>query len=644
MDEEILHLTVDFMHFVASSKDGKNYAILWSCDEYDGEELRIPKSIYYLGVEYKVSGIHDFFGEYNYTVKTLYITNSIIKFDSSAILTLKGLTDIIVVDVEIQDYNDFTNRDGCLYNNDMTELLMVPNAKEGVLNIPEGVKIISGLYGCYKLDKIIIPSTLENIYMGFPLSNCRYEVNERNQHFTTHGYDLLSKDEKLLYRVSPLATKGDWVIDEKHQLFGDCVFANAQITSIRIDKGIIPSGCFEFCNQLHYVIIGDNVTDIGSYPFITCKELREFYIYKKDPKLIDLHQLEGDEEIKTFSPNNTDNCTLHVLKGLKETYRQLEPWNQFVNIVDDLDYDNVVDPKDLERKYNEQQEVVYDEDDEHDYRWVWIVAILVAICIAIYYSSSRKTTNNDVSANNNISQNANVENIDTAKDTATWYWSNNDYNYTIKYNPKKISEQLINNAFNFIIRSDYTDAYNDASSFCGKLPTASEAIAFCNDEENKYNQYVQEIQNIQLPKSKDFDNLKNLRLKYIKSRRRVARYLLMYFYDISAFSRIPFNNSELIRYRDILVSSDEDLIEGWKDWFMEESKNNGDPESMINECMEEYNSSDALQYAKKDILTGALNNLLLHTYSFQEYNSPEEVFKKALGPFVTSINIECMMD
>lgn len=67
----------------------------------------------------------------------------------------------------------YTGVGGVIYNKAVTELVAVPPAYEGTLEIPSGVTSIgnSAMANCYGIDNVIIPDTVVNIYGGAFL-NC----------------------------------------------------------------------------------------------------------------------------------------------------------------------------------------------------------------------------------------------------------------------------------------------------------------------------------------------------------------------------------------------------------------------------------------------------------------------------------------
>ena len=101
------------------------------------------------------------------------------------------------------------------------------------------------------------------------------------------------------------------------------------LTSVEIPNSVTSIGNYAFynCYDLTSVVIPNSVTSIGTFAFCGCSGLTSVTSSIPANKLFPISSA-------TFDYVDTDQCTLYVPKGAKETYTTMEGWNVFENIVE----------------------------------------------------------------------------------------------------------------------------------------------------------------------------------------------------------------------------------------------------------------------------------------------------------------------
>lgn len=103
------------------------------------------------------------------------------------------------------------------------------------------------------------------------------------------------------------------------------------LTSITIPNSVTSIGndAFQYCTVLSSITIPNSVTEIGIVAFSECTGLTSIYALRTSPT-----DYNCVDNVFTFVPTS---CTLHVPVGCRSAYASCEPWNRFINIVDDID-------------------------------------------------------------------------------------------------------------------------------------------------------------------------------------------------------------------------------------------------------------------------------------------------------------------
>ncbi len=153
---------------------------------------------------------------------SIVIPDSVTSIAGSAFYDCDSLTSITVEEGNAY----YASQDGALYNKDKTELICVPEGKQGEFTIPDSVTSI-GSYAfsyCSSLTSIVIPDSVTSI----------------------GGYAFYKCDS---------------------------------LTSIVIPDSVtsIGDGAFYYCYNLTSIVIPDSVTSIGGYAFYDCDSLTSVY-------------------------------------------------------------------------------------------------------------------------------------------------------------------------------------------------------------------------------------------------------------------------------------------------------------------------------------------------------------------------------
>ena len=286
--------------------------------------LVIPEQIYYLGVAYKVTGVHSGTFDYCQGITNITLPNSIIKIGEIAFRCCKNLVSITIPNsvkiVEGRAFSGCTNLRTAVIGNSLTNIdysmfsgcssLESVKIGDGVthigsaafrdcsslkkISIPNSVTTIEdnafwgcsslsdvtigsevakignqAFYNCKSLTKVVIPQKVK--YIGdYAFSGCK---NIKN---------IVIKDAIDTLRLVNLIDK-DCILDT---LYLGRNINNSPFSSIKTLKHItlskyvtgINNYSFQSCSSLESVKIGDGVTHIGSAAFRDCSSLKKISI------------------------------------------------------------------------------------------------------------------------------------------------------------------------------------------------------------------------------------------------------------------------------------------------------------------------------------------------------------------------------
>ena len=98
------------------------------------------------------------------------------------------------------------------------------------------------------------------------------------------------------------------------------------LTSITIPNSVtsIEKNTFQYCGGLTSLTIGSGIKSIGTQAFASCPELTDVYCYA---------EAVPSTSSDAFKDSYTNYATLHVPASAIDSYKAVEPWNNFMNIL-----------------------------------------------------------------------------------------------------------------------------------------------------------------------------------------------------------------------------------------------------------------------------------------------------------------------
>ena len=127
-------------------------------------EIVIPYSVTYLDESYTVTEICSW-KFYFRSITSIQIPSTVTLISTSVLDNAFNCRSLKEINVDSEN-SVYASIDGVLYSKDMTTLIAVPCAKEGVMKIPNTVKTIKAyaFTDCYKLTSVIVPKSVESIH------------------------------------------------------------------------------------------------------------------------------------------------------------------------------------------------------------------------------------------------------------------------------------------------------------------------------------------------------------------------------------------------------------------------------------------------------------------------------------------------
>ena len=268
-----------------------------------------------------------------------------------------GCDNMMAYNVDADNAN-FSAKDGVLFNKDQTILVMCPNGKQGVYDVPEGVIKIEpneSFHGCMYLTEINIPNSV-TVLDGNAFYACGrltdIHVAADNPALCSIDGVLFNKDQTKLI-VYPANKKGAYVIPSSVTAIGSGAFEDCYgLTSVTLPNGItsiekaVFYGCenlteisiptnvktigiqaFKYCRRLANVRIPNSVTSIGKEAFAICDSLKSITCEATTPPTCGA---------TVFSGVNKPICRLRVPAESVEAYKTADQWKDFLNNIDSI--------------------------------------------------------------------------------------------------------------------------------------------------------------------------------------------------------------------------------------------------------------------------------------------------------------------
>ena len=281
---------------------------------------------------------------------------------------LNGCSNIssIVVDSENTVFDSRDNCNAILRTNDLMagcSKTVIPNGITTIkkqafrgctslttINFPSSLNMIESfaLYGCSGLTELYIPSTLTNM-QNRAIENCgnlnSIIVEEGNPTFDSRENcnALIRTANNALVLGCYITTIPNTVTEIRSNAFYNCsrltsidiptsvttiggaVFQGSGLTSVFIPNSIttLPYEVFRECPNLKTVTLSASVESINAWTFRDCPALTDVLILSETAPTTD----------NSFEYTNLGNVTLHVPASSIDTYKSLEPWRSFKEIV-----------------------------------------------------------------------------------------------------------------------------------------------------------------------------------------------------------------------------------------------------------------------------------------------------------------------
>ncbi|MGM9978879.1 MAG: leucine-rich repeat protein [Clostridium sp.] len=152
------------------------------------------------------------------------------------------------------------------------------------ITISDNIETIGSyaFYGLEKIKKLIVPSSItkiNEIFYNF-VSLEEIVVDSNNKNYSSYNGVLYNKDKSKLIKY-PASKSGETynILNITNEI-GDGAFRNAKITSIVIPDNISEIGTYAFyeCEELRSVIIGKSIREIKDYTFSSCGSLNRIIV------------------------------------------------------------------------------------------------------------------------------------------------------------------------------------------------------------------------------------------------------------------------------------------------------------------------------------------------------------------------------
>jgi len=223
-------------------------------------------------------------------LNTITIGNSLSSMNG-AFGQCSGVTNFVV----LPDNPRFTTINGVIYNKDITSIILYPQAKSGVYDMPSSVTTLEhgAFYNCKGLSgSLTIPSLVTSI--------------SANDFYGCSGLTNIN----IPNSVNSIAS---WA-------FTYC----SSLTSLIIPNSVnsIGSSAFRDCTSLTDVRIGSLVTSIGDVAFMNCSKIDKITISCMTPPTIYANTFMGVAKGSLFE----------VPIGKSSTYHAANYWSDFLNI------------------------------------------------------------------------------------------------------------------------------------------------------------------------------------------------------------------------------------------------------------------------------------------------------------------------
>lgn len=184
-----------------------------------------------------------------------------------------------------EDNMVYKSIDGVLYDRELTQLLVCPQGKVGVVSVPEGVAKIcrTAFVNCHQLESVVLPSSVDWIQTTYYSMGNSYSSFEAKPSF--FGCENL---------VSIIVTLGNGVYNSKNGILYNqnrtlllkCPEGKTGIVEIPNDVTMVFPSAFERCEELTAVSIPSSVIHVGNGAFNGCVKMMTIYVAVGDEQRV----------------------------------------------------------------------------------------------------------------------------------------------------------------------------------------------------------------------------------------------------------------------------------------------------------------------------------------------------------------------
>ena len=278
-------------------------------------EVNIPETVTYEGKTYTVAVIANSAFKTNKTVTKITTPSTIRAIGEHAFREMKALQTVVLRANE--GFKKFSDAE--FYQCYALQSVDMSGCK-GLTGIGDGGTYDDTFTYCSSLNKVVLPKTIT--YIGVrAFFECKALTSIENLDFTQITYVGV----KAFWGPK---ISGDVVLPKNATYVGDHAFRGTNITSIVMRMGsestqtAMNDATFYGCSQLKYVVLPDNITNIGQYTFSGCSKLEYLIIGKNVSTVSTTSTFSGCNSLKAIiyagSEEDFNNIKNSSVFGVKE--------------------------------------------------------------------------------------------------------------------------------------------------------------------------------------------------------------------------------------------------------------------------------------------------------------------------------------
>lgn len=196
-------------------------------------------------------------------LQNIVLPESLIEIEGGAFYRCESLTQL-VIPCNVSSYGP-----RIIAESGITELVFEEGLK----------KIECGFTDCNSLQRVILPTTLEEITYSGSFSNCpsldEWVIDAEHAAYEVIDDVLIQRNQHIAIGFAPAHHDGHFAIPEGVKQVGDCSFAGSCFESVYIPATVEMIGYKAFCgcDRLQSVELADGVHTIGRFAFSWCNAL-----------------------------------------------------------------------------------------------------------------------------------------------------------------------------------------------------------------------------------------------------------------------------------------------------------------------------------------------------------------------------------